>query len=306
MIKIYHKTIKETHLSEIETFRIGSWIYVEAPTREELETLARDYHLDAGLLRDVTDPYEVPRLEIEDSSTYIFTRVTDHEEGRPITTPMLVVINDKLVMTLCQKPLPFIEKFATGELEFSTTQRTKLFIQLFTEINSSYNTVLTEVRKKVRNKSTKLHHIKNEDIRQFVIYENVLNDFLAALIPTSTILNNLLSGKYFRLYDQDDELIEDLFLNNNQLIELCNTTLRTIVNIREAYATIMSNNLNQTIKLFTSLTVVLNIPMIVASFYGMNVRLPLAAHPDAFWLIVAGVLFAVGALILVFWKKDWL
>ncbi len=310
MVKILHKTIKEKELKEIDGFRIGSWINVESPEEKELDDLAKNLSLEKGLLMDAVDPYEVPRLEIDNGVIYIFTRVPDKENDRVITEPLMIAIGKDFVITTSSKPLTFLKKFLNNEINFTTTQKTKLVLQFFSEIIAVYNNFLTSISKNVRSTSVQMEKIGNKDIVQFVNFEGVINDFLAALVPTNTILNNLLnstaSRRLLELYEEDKDLIEDLFLSNNQLIELCKANLKTIVNIREAYSTIMTNNLNRVIKFFTALTIILTVPMIVSSFYGMNINLPFAEHPMAFWGILITTLVVSFTLLAIFFRKRWL
>ncbi|RMD59430.1 magnesium transporter CorA family protein, partial [Candidatus Parcubacteria bacterium] len=126
------------------------------------------------------------------------------------------------------------------------------------------------------------------------------------LIPTSTILQNLLKGGYFPLYEEDEELVEDLLLSTNQLIEMSKATLKYIVNIRDAYSTIMSHELNRVMKILTSLTIILTIPTMIASFYGMNVALPWATSPLAFVGIILFTLVVSVLLLVLFIKNRWL
>ncbi len=306
MITIYQKTIKDTKLKQLEDFKVGSWLCVEEPTEEEISYLAKEFKLEEGLLKDAIDPYEVPRLEIEDGITYMFTRVP-YAKGVDIATlPVLVAMGENFLVTISRKPLPFLSKFTEGHIDFSTTQKMKLFLQIFFEITASYSALLTGINRSVRRLRVRMEKISNKDIMQFVVFEEVINDFLAALVPTHTILKNLLSGKYLKLYEQDEDLVEDLFLSNGQLIESCKSNLKTIVNIREAYSTIMTNNLNRVIKLLTVLTIVLTIPTIVSSFYGMNVRLPYSDSPHAFWVVAGTTIVVSGGLLLLFRRNRWL
>ena len=309
MVNYYFKSVRDEQLKKIDKFKTGSWIYVEDPDKKELSQLAKKLSLEAGHLTDSTDPYEVPRLEIEKEAVYIFTRIPFSLENKieKITTvPLLVIISNNFIMTICQKPLYFIDKFLEGNIDFSTTQKTKLFLLIFSQINSSYNRNLTRIIRQVRTISIHLENIKNHDIVQFVMFEAVLNDFLSALNPTNNILKQLLSGKILKLYENDKDLTEDLFLSNNQLIERSQMNLNIISNIRNAYSTIMTNNLNRVIKFLTALTIILNVPMIISSFYGMNVSLPLAGSPMAFWQISSFTLIITLILLLVFSKNRWL
>lgn len=308
MIEIYHKSIKEKvfRILDIKSFKNGSWVYAENIDDKELEMLAEKFSLDPGLLKDATDPYEVPRSEIKEGILYIFTRVPySAESGQILTTPLLIAVGANFLATVSQIHLPFLEKLIKSE-HFFTTQKTNLFLQIFSNITYAYNEFLTSINKQVRGISVKLNKITNADIIQFVGYEGILNDFLSALVPTNTILGHILSGKSLDLYPQDKDLIEDLSLSNGQLIEICRINLKNIVNIREAYSTIMANDLNRVIKLLTSLTIILTVPMIISSFYGMNIKLPFADSPFVFLGIIVVVLLISGILISLFIKNRWL
>lgn len=307
MNTIYYRTIKEPRLKTLDSFRPGAWIYVEKPDEKELEYLAKTYSLEAGHLRDALDQHEVPRLEIEGEVVYIFTRVPAyHKSDHAVTVPVLVVLAKDFLMTVSAERLPLLERFMQDGVDFFTSQKTKFLTQIFAEINSAYSSALTRISRRVRSASVKLERIENRDILQFLSFENSINDFLAALVPTHAILNNLLSGRSLQLFEEDQDLVEDLSLSNGQLIELCKSTLKTIVNIRQAYSTIITSNLNRVIKLLTALTIILTVPTIIASFYGMNVTLPYASSPNAFWAVAGVTAGVVALLVLVFSKNRWL
>jgi magnesium transporter len=193
-----------------------------------------------------------------------------------------------------------------GEEELNSTEKTAMLIKAMVETTHSYNGILTDIRKKMRGASALLEDISNKEIAQLVLYESIINDLLSALVPTNIIISNLLSGKIFALSENEHELIEDIFLGIGQLIELSQSTLKNTVNIREAYSTIMTNNLNRVIKLLTILTIVLTIPMIISGFLGMNIPVPLADSPYGFILTV-GISIAISiGLFYILKKKKWL
>jgi magnesium transporter len=306
MIKIFYKNIREKNLKELEAFRIGSWIYVEKPSERDLNFLSQNYGLDLDLLKDATDFYEVPRMEVDNKKVYIYAQYPFLEDNNLLTAPVLFVINENFILTLSSKQLPFIKKFFNNEIEFNTTQKTKFLLQLLLQINVEYNKNLININKKLRSISVKLEDISNKDIVSFVGYEAVLNEFLSDLVPMNSVLNKILSGKYLKLFEEDKDLVEDLLLSNNQFIENARGNMKSIVNIREAYSTIMTNNLNRVIKLFTSLTVLLTIPTMVASIYGMNVKLPIDDSPFAFTVIISIIVLISVFLLYIFWKRKWL
>lgn len=305
MITIFQKTVKDVELKKLSEFRVGSWVYVENPSPEEVLTLTSQFGLEEGYLKDALDPYEVPRVEMEESGAYFFTRLPFQENDHVITAPMLIVIGTDFLMTVSQRPLPFLEKFLSGRVAVTTTQKMKFFLQIVQEINSLYSKFVTAISKNVRAMSVNVERISNKDIVQFVTFEGALNDFMGALVPSNVMLSNLLSGKTLQLYEEDKDLIEDLSLHAGQLVELCKSSLKTIVNIREAYSTIVTNNLNRVIKFLTALTILLTVPTMIASLYGMNVPLPLMDSPFAFWVILGSILGISGVLLWVFSRNRW-
>lgn len=306
MISTYHKSIKDAQLKKVDLFSSGSWIFVENPTEDEIHSLSDTFGLDDGLLRDAIDPYEVPRMEVDQGIIYVYTRVPYQEGDSVTTTPVLVVLGGDFFMTVSAIPLPLMNKIIEKHNDLYTTHKTAMLIRVFSEIVSAYNTVLTDIRKRVRGASSSIENITNKEIIQLVVFENVMNDFLSALIPTSTIISNLLSGKLFELHEEDHEMVEDLFLGTGQLIELSKSTLKSIVNIREAYSTIMTNNLNRVIRVLTALTIVLTIPMIISSFFGMNVPVPFAGSPYGFWIILFVAVAISSFLVYILNRNKWL
>lgn len=306
MISIYYRNIKESTLKKLDAFKVGSWISVQSPTEDEIAELVSTYGVNEGLIRDALDFYEVPRVEVEGNVTYVFLRYPYTEEDRIFTAPALIAIGDDFFLTVSAQPFPIEEKFTSGEIDFFTTQKTKFFLQFFFQINTSYNALLNSISRRIRAMGIKLERIENRDIMQFVAFENILNDFSAALVPTSAMLQNLLSGKYFRLYKNDQDLIEDLFLNTGQLVEQCRSNAISIVTVRQAYSSIMTNNLNRVIRRLTALTIIFMLPNIVSGYFGMNVALPYMNSVHAFSGIMVGTLVVGGLLTLLFYKNRWL
>lgn len=306
MVKIYYKTEKEKTLKELTNFKKGSWLFVEKPSEKELNLLTEKYNLDYDLLSDATDIYEVPRIEIDNNKLYIYVQFPYQDNDSIQTSPVLFVINTNYTLALSSRTQHFTRKLINGDLNFSTVNKNKLVLLLLLQINNDYSSFINNITRKVRKSTVKLEDIQNKDITQFVIFEATLNEFLSDLMPFNSVLNKILSGKFMKLTEEEKDIVEDLVLSNNQLIENARANLRNIVNIRNAYSTIMTNNLNRVIKLFTSLTVLLTIPTIISSIYGMNVHLPLDESPMAFNIIIGAIAIIVIGLLILFYKRKWL
>tara|TARA_B100000745_G_C20148191_1_gene393670 strand:- start:2576 stop:2968 length:393 start_codon:yes stop_codon:yes gene_type:complete len=129
---------------------------------------------------------------------------------------------------------------------------------------------------------------------------------ISALVPTNAWLQQVTNGNYIQLYDQDVELMEDLMIGNNQLVESARSVMKTIQNVRNATEAILTNRLNGTIKTLTVLTIILTIPTIVASLYGMNVPIPLSENPFAFGLVLIFIAALLLLAVALFKKYEWL
>ncbi len=304
MTQYFYRNRNNDALQVLNDYRLGSWISVENPTEKELIDLAAKLKLEEDILLDALDPFEVPRIEKEGAITYVFARFAHKQEDKITTSPLLIVISANFLITISIKALPFLDKFINGKVDFFTTQRTKLLLLLFVEMHKDYQRLINAIHKNIRNISSDLEQIDNKDIGTFVKFETLFNDFLFGLEPMSLALKKFVSGKFIKLYDEDEDLIEDLLVDNEQLIRLCKTNQKGIFNIRESHYSVLSNNLNKTMKLLTSVTVILTIPTMVFSLYGMNVGLPLQDHPLAFMFIVAGTLVVSFSLLAVFNKRD--
>lgn len=306
MIKIIQKKLKDKIISELQDFKLGSWIYVEDPSENEVDILQKEQGIDPGMILDALDPDEVPRIEIENGITYIYTRVPVKQGTDIDTIPILIALTKNSILTVSKIHHTFFDDFLSGEKEYITTQKLKMIILFFSEIFGVYKKRLNQIRKSVKSMSVKMEKIQNKNIKEFVFYERILNDFINVLIPTNIILENIIADKRFPLFEEDEDIVEDMFLSNKQLIEACKANLKNIVNVREAYSTIMSNNLNKTMKMLTALTVVLTIPTMISSFYGMNISLPFADSNIAYlWVLLISVLLS-SLILVIFFYNDWI
>lgn len=306
MITIYQKRINDKEIKEVSQFKPGCWIRVKSPTNEDIGFLEKNFKLDPHILRDALDFYEMPRVEKSGDIVYIFVRVPEKQENEISTAPLLIAVGHDFTVTFGNNENPIINKFAENQIDFTTTQKTQLVLLLLSEVMKTYNIFLTGISKHVREVSSKLNKINEKTIINFVNSEEIINDFLLGLTYTKPVLQLILGGKFLKLFKQDQELMEDLVLKTNELTELCRSTLKNIVNIREAYSAIITNDLNKVIKLFTSLTVILTIPTIIASLYGMNINLPFSDLHYAFWIVIGGTIVLIAIVFYIFNKNKWL
>jgi magnesium transporter len=308
MISYYYRSVREEQLKKLDKFRVGAWIVAEAPTREALEQLSENFSLDNDLLGDALDPDEIPRSEMDEKVVYVYMRYAYRQGDSVETETVLVAIGPKFVATVSRRPFPDGERLL-GLRDLVTTQRLKLLVLLLRHLVHTYESNLRWLDRRIRSVRAKLRYesIVNKDFVEFVQIEDSLNSFLSDLVPANVMLQSLTSARYdLRFYEDDSDLVEDLVQSTRQLNESSRSSLRTIVNIREAYSNIMTNNLNRRVGLLTSLTVVLTIPTIVFSLFGMNVPLPDQHDPRVTIGVIVLTFALMGAIIYFLAKKRWL
>jgi magnesium transporter len=285
MITYYYKNLRSKQVSQLDEYHPGSWVYVQSPTEDELAFLVKRFKLEPGHLEDAMDEDEMPRLEKEGDKSYIFMRYAYTTDDLELTTaPLLFIVGPDILITISHGEIPRMQRFVKGKVEFATTQRAKLVLQILYQIVDEYEIFINNISRQTKMIRSRLrgHEIGNQDFVDFVLIEDELNEFLSALQPTTAILRRLLLGKHMQLYEEDQDLVEDLLLNNEQSIESCNANIKTIINIREAYSTINSNNLNRSMKVLTAFTVLITLPNVIYGMYGMNIPLPFQHEPWAF------------------------
>jgi magnesium transporter len=307
MSTIYYSQARKRDLQVLTSPKVGSWIAVEAPTNADLDKLAADYGLARDNLADAVDIYEAPRVEVQDGVVYIYTRYC-HPEGKEIATePLLIVYSQDYLLTVMRTKTSIIDRLRNNTIDVVTTQKTKTLLQILAEVNRSYDLQLTKLSRRIL--QTRAHMRQSQiNTREFVSIielEEDLNEFLTALQPQALLFRSLLSGKYVRLYEEDRDIVEDIELSAGELITQVQGRLRTLVNMRQAYDAIATNNLNNTFKRLTSIAIFLTIPTIIGGLFGMNVPIPLAHVRHAFTLVLLITLAITLAVVWFFKRKKW-
>ena len=308
MINYYHSSARARVLSNIDEPKAGSWCHVVQPSSEELDTVAEKFGLDRDILNDAIDAYEAPRVEVDKGATYVFARYCRPEDPDIPTEPILIIHTNDGIVTVMRSNDNVLEQLTDGTVSVLTTQKTKTFLQILEQINRSYRLQLNIVAKQILGFRSQLRqtNVSSVEIIKFIELEEDLNEFLSALQPQGIVLNALDSGKYMRLYEDDQDLVEDIMLNTSELIELSKSRLRSIVNIRQAYDVIATNNLNRTFRRLTSIAIFLTIPTIIGGLFGMNVALPFQDYKYAFIVVVALIALTMLIFINYFRKRKWL
>ena len=277
------------------------------PSTEELQSISDVFKTDMGMLHDATDLYETPRIDHYGKNIYLYTRYCRPENRETATEPITLVITPKQFILLLRQESPFVKKILKDK-QLVQANKTLAILKTLEMINYTYRDYLFSVSRQVlaiRGKLNK-HDIDNKDFIAFIDIEEDLNEIIGSLQPHSQILRNLAAAKIVKLNEAEADLAEDLELSTTEMLLLADTRKVTIASTREAYSTIMANNLNKTFKKLTSISIFMTIPTITSGLYGMNLILPLAKNKFAFWWILLVVMSITTSVIWLFKRMKWL
>lgn len=289
MVTYYYKNGHSTTVANSDRFQAGAWVYVEAPTNDELKQLISQFDLNRGHVHDVLDIDEIPRLEHEGDVTYLFARHAYDNGKRDIETcPILFVLGDKFFITISKVPLSRLERFTKGDIDITTTHPVSLLTRIMDQVIDQYEEYVNVSSHQIKHirKRLQTHEVNNQDFVDFVLIEDQLNSFLSAMLPTTAILKRVLLGRHMTLTRDGEDGIEDVILNNDQLVESCRSNIKSLISIREAYSTIASNNLSRTMKILTVATMLIALPNMFFGMYGMNIALPFQKEVWAYIFVI--------------------
>jgi len=311
-MKRIFKTVDD-HMTECTTLEKGCWVHLQNPTKEEVDGINARFALDPTFVAAALDEEESARIEHdpEKGQTLIVVDIPYVEsEGSGYiysTIPLGIVLVDDIIITVCTRDTPIITDFTEERIRgFWTHKRTRFILQLLHRNASRYLAYLKQIDKASMHVQEKLEKSsRNQELLQMMKLEKSLVFFSTSLKSNEMVLERLMrQTNILKQFPEDTDLLEDVIIENKQAIEMCAIYRDIMTGTMDTFASIISNNLNITMKVLTSLTAVLSIPTIIASLWGMNVGgIPFATHPAGFWIVMA-VALALSAVSFVFMAKK--
>ncbi len=302
VIKIY-KSNETGEFSEFETLEKGCWINLVNPTEAEIGNISEKLGIEPDYLRDPLDPEEKSRVEKENGTLLIIIDIpilnTDDGTSTFDTIPLgMIVVQDDYFITVCLKENPILNEFANNRIKgFFTYKKTRFILQLLYRIAIYYLRYLKQINRKTDQIEKLLHQsMKNQELFNLLNLEKSLVFFTTSLRSNEIVMEKMLRGRFLKMYPEDEDIMEEAIIENKQAIEMAHIYSNILSGMMDAFASVISNNLNMVMKFLTSVTIVLSIPTMVASFFGMNVGLPLqGAHAFAMIILItlAGSFMAV-------------
>lgn len=310
MILIYKSDVQGV-LQETTQVTPGCWIHLIAPNEQEINVISNQLELPLEYLKDPLDEEERSRIEKDEGKILIIVNgpyVSSDEKGIPIydTIPIGMIIAKNCFVTICSKDIPVFHTFSEGRVkDFFTYKRTRFAFQILYSIATSFLKYLKQISKKTDAIEKELHQsMKNKELLSLLNFEKSLVYFTTSLKSNNIVMQKMLKSNYLKMYEDDQDLLEDVIIENQQAIEMAETHSSILSGMMDAFASIISNNVNIVMKFLTSFTIILALPTMVASFYGMNVSLPLQEYRYSFVIAITISFVLASITAFIFWKKK--
>lgn len=309
MIQIFKTFDDGVH--QMDEITEGCWIALTDPSATELLEISEQCKVDIDHLRAPLDEEERSRIEMEDDYTLILVDIPSIEErnnkDRYVTIPLGIMIGQDVIITSCLEETPILKSFMDGRVRsFYTFKKTRFIFQILYKNATVYLQYLRIINRKSDEIEDKLHiSTKNQELLELLELEKCLVYFTTSLRANEVVLEKLLKTENIKKYPEDTELLEDVIIENKQAIEMANIYSGILSGMVNSFASIISNNLNIVMKFLATVTIVLSIPTMIASFYGMNfVQIPLGNNPYGFFIVTGAALLITTVIAIYFAKKD--
>lgn len=310
MIKIYNTNVETNVTSEQEEIKKGCWINMVSPSEKEIKKVCEETNISDDFIRYALDYEEKARVDIEDDGTILFivdVPVMEKDQDAEIYTTMpvgLIVVRDDFFITVSLKKNKIITGLenSINKKKITTYKKSRFIFQFFYENASVFLRLLKQINKETEVAENILKKTqKNRELLKLLSLEKSLVYFTTSLKSNEVVMEKTLRGKIIKLYEEDEDLLEDAIIENKQAIEMSKIYSDILNGTMDAYASIISNNLNGVMKMLTSITIILAIPTLVASLWGMNVPVPFQNNSWGFLILIVGSIIVTG--ITIAWLK---
>ena len=293
MIKIYNTDMKTEKLEEVKEIKKGVWINLTNPSEAEIKRVCSQINIEEDFIRYPLDIEEQARIDTEDNQILFIIDVPiieDIKDDKTYTTMPLgvLIVGDDYVVTVSLRRNKVVDAFEKNKIKsFYTYKKTRFLLQILYLNAACYLENLKKINKEQESTVAFLQEsMQNKDLMQLLNLQNSLIYITTSLRSNEIVMEKTLRGKILKMYDEDEDILEDAIIENRQAIEMSKTYSDILTSTMDAYSSIISNNLNGVMKVLTSLTVLISVPTLIASIWGMNVKLPFETNPYGFRILL--------------------
>ena len=315
MLKIYNTELNSYEMEEVNEYRKGSWINLVNPSEQEIADVCANLEIKDDFIRYALDYEEKARIDVEeDDNTILFVIDTPTVEKREdthmyTTVPLgMIIVRDDFFITVSLRTNKIIKDIEKGKVKHvQTYKKSRFLLKILFENSARFLSYLKQINKE----SEIAEHIlksstRNEELLKMMNLEKGLVYFQTSLKSNELVMEKTMRGKIIKLYEEDEDILDDAIVENRQAIEMAKIYNDILNSTMDTYASIISNNLNDVMKFLTSITIILAVPTLISSFWGMNVALPFAHSPSGFVVMVLISVLTTAIVTLWLKKKDFL
>lgn len=305
----FYKT-ENNRIVKVDTISDGCWINAVSPTAEEVNYLVDELHVDRDFVNAALDEEESSRIESEDDQTLVIIdtplAITEGKNTLVYTTmPLGIIVLKTNIVTVCLNEVSAITDIANGFVKnLQTSMKTRFLLTLLLRVAQSFLIRLKHINKMSSQMEKELQQtMKNKELIQLMGLQKSLVYFSTSLKANEVTLEKILRGRVIKLYEEDQELLEDVLIEFKQAVEMSSIYSTILQGTMDAMASVINNNLNNVMKILTIITTLMAIPTMIFSFFGMNM-VDLNRFFPYTWFAIALSALLVGAVGFFFWKKK--
>ncbi|MFZ4059250.1 MAG: magnesium transporter CorA family protein [Ferruginibacter sp.] len=303
---VEHKTIA------VDKPEIGTWVNVLPPLKqEEFFELSESLDIPIDFLKDSLDIDERSRYEIDDNVKLIVIKTPtennsfNESDAFYITIPICIILTHNQIVTVNSFENEAIKKFLNTFQNRNPDEKNMMALKIFEKVTTNFQDYLKEINLRRNALEQKLYDAnRNEELLQLMRIQKSLVYFITALRSNELLMMKMARTNILQLKEDEKDFLDDLIVETSQALEMANTYTNILSSTLDAFASIISNNQNEVLKRLTTLTIVLTVPILIASIYGMNVPIPYKDTPYAFWIpvIISIIILMVAGWN--FWKRN--
>lgn len=286
----YYKTI-DSKLEKLNSFERGCWINLIEPNQNEINEISELLDLDVDSIKAALDEEERSRIEVEDNHTLILIDIpideSDACSSHYSTIPLGIIMLDDAILTVCTAQTKILNDFIVGHIkDFYTFMKTRFLLQILYKNATYYLLYLRRINKMTNIIEKEIYNsMQNKELIQLLELEKSLVYFSTSLKAIELVLNKMVRTPSIKRYEEDEDLLEDVIVENRQALEMATIYGDILSRIMDAFSAIISNNQNTVMQFLTVVTLIMAIPTIVSGFFGMNVPgIPFENNPNGFWI----------------------
>ena len=315
MFKMYNTDLITNITEEVTEYKRGNWINMIAPSDDEIKTVCENINIQEDFIRYALDPEERARIDYEedDGTTLILADVPiiekDEDQKEYSTIPVgFIIVRDEYFITVSLMENQVIRRMnPMKNKSVATYKKSRLVLQCLYVNSEIYLNLLKKINRETEIAEKELRQTrKNKSLLRLLSLEKSLVYFTTSLKANEVVMERMNRGKVIKLYEEDEHLLEDVLIENKQAMEMSKIYSDILSGVMDAYSSIISNNLNGVMKILTAITIIISVPTMISSFWGMNVKVPMQDNPWGFAIIlIASILIGI-IVTIILKRKDYL